>query len=236
MKKYVTIRVAIALLLLISVSVVSVYALTFSGTVSDGEQKTALSLNEYDLQIDNTSIKNETFEQMILSANAILSKYDAITLDSNKYLEVFINHNQEPLSNIVNIEGDTISVDTRKLDVSVTQSDGNSTFTYTMNSEEKVRYLIVLSFITTKYNNCIVELGFEADPALNHIPVPTLFICPDYAKAGYDSAQAYYTAFTSGECELEYDSYYLSLHSAHICTTSDLFTNYFEELDSTIAA
>lgn len=196
--------VAAACLLLI-VGAVTVMAIGEYGAASTNRKNAFLELSLADISIDTTVLQDQTFTALSSRADSILNMYQKIAFDSNEYLRYYISVNDGEFSTSLSKENSQITLNTAS---------------YSANSH-KMQYLVMLSWITKAYSDCMIPIDYNYQPSYNRLYIPVLFVCPSYRTSGYDSIVEYYEAVKAGTIPMPADAYEVSFYSERIenCST-----------------
>lgn len=186
-------------LVLVVVATLSVYALNDFTEEGGSAGKRSVALESCNMSVNTDILQDSTIYGIIANADSLLSNCQQVTFASNPYIERLLSCNEVLYCDSVRMENDRV--------ILVTDAYAEKS--------EAMRYLILYSYITTEYADCLTL----ADPnydfmTYNRVVFPYLFVCPSFRTSGYDTMESYYHAIRSGECAAPADAYLLSYWSS----------------------
>ena len=194
-------------IVIVFVAAITVVGCGDHGTESPNNQTDAHALSVADISIDTTVLQEQTFRGLSDCADSVLSGNKEVTFDSNEYLRYYISANDGEFSSALSTENSKITINTASYSSNV----------------HKMQYLIMLSWITEAYSDCMIPIDYNYQPSYNRMYFPTLFVCPSYRTSGYDSIVEYYEAVKAGTIPMPEDAYEVSFYSEWIenCHTGE---------------
>ena len=197
MKRHKLNRIIIALVAVLSVSIAAVWAVVALGKADVELQMKSVDLREFEVNIDTSTISEETIDKLYQYAEALMVQYDTIVLPYKKYTQRFCAEIGWYEWEKVKIEPDlqTITIDIK--DPIIVRYDKGSGVDIPVDMSDYIEYLIVMSMLTEKYKDCLIEGGFNTPMEQNFDNAPYVLVCPEYVEAGYDSVHTYYDAWKS---------------------------------------
>lgn len=219
MKAKRTLFICLPIVIIFAVAV-TVMAIGENVTESTDRKNTFLELSVADISLDTTVLQNQTFVGFSSCADSVLTMNQEIVFDSNEYLRYYIAYNDVELSTSLSSENSQITLNTAS---------------YSSNSH-KMQYLIMLSWITEAYSDCMIPIDYNYQPSYNRMYFPTLFVCPSYRTSGYDSIVEYYEDIKAGAIRMPEDAYEVSFASERVekCSTGEKI-EIFTETDREIS-
>lgn len=208
------------LISIIFAAAVTILAIGEHVTESTDSKNTFLKLSVADISLDTTVLQNQTFVGLSSCADSVLTMNQEIVFDSNEFLRYYIAYNDIELSTSLSSENSQITLNTAS---------------YSSDSH-KMQYLVMLSWITEVYSDCMIPIDYNYQQSYNRIYFPTLFVCPSYRTSGYDSIVEYYEAVKAGTIPMPEDAYNVSFYSERIenCSTGEE-VEFFPETDREIS-
>lgn len=208
------IRGLIALAVVTSVSIATVWVVSTLGKADAEQKSTTIDLREYEIGIDTTTISDDTIDRVFQHAKAVMDQYDTIVLENNRYVDFFCCDIE---AIVVDNDANTLTIDTNKLQCEEVNEEGG--MNWIRDYSGMAEYAIGLYFLTREYEDCLIEREFGPLWELNRMNLQHVLLCPGYQEAGYETVEDYYDAWSNEENREENEKFG-NVYKVYVCIPS----------------